>query len=59
MNLYTEELVRLRQAELRTEAEANRCCGPSGGARRRRVRGRRSHAGGAQSHPEIGGAGSR
>ncbi len=54
MNLYTEELVRLRQAELRTEAEANRCSGPSGGARRRRVRGRRSHAGGARRHREDG-----
>ena len=57
MNLYTEELVRLRQAELRTEAEASRCSGPSGGARPPRARGRRSHGGGAQRHGKGEGVG--
>ena len=54
MNLYTEELVRLRQAELRTEAEASRCSGPSRGARRPRARGRRSHAGAPRHGKEEG-----
>ena len=47
MILYTDELVRLHQAELRAEADASRCCRPYGARRPRTRRARRRQVNGA------------
>ena len=47
MNLFTDELIRMRQGELLAEAEASRCCRPTGGRSRRSRRGWRRLVNGA------------
>ena len=56
MILYTDQLARLRQSELRSEAEASRCCRPLGARRAGARRARRRHVNGADAPTRPDGA---